>query len=106
MPRKKQSADDAQETPTVTETAEETKSKARRGAKAAEEKPAPAGRIERDPGRVKALETTLATLKKRYGDGAIMKLGEAPLLKIEAIPTGSLALDLAIGVGGIPHGRI
>jgi recombination protein RecA len=114
MPRKKQSADDPQETPIVVETdtetevAEETKPKARRGAKAADEKEkaAPAGRIERDPGRVKALETTLATLKKRYGDGAIMKLGEAPLLKIEAIPTGSLALDLAIGVGGIPHGRI
>ncbi len=117
MPRKKQSTDDPQETPIVAEAAEETapvddaKPKPRRGAKTAEEKdkpdkPALAARIERDPGRAKALETTLATLKKRYGDGAIMKLGEAPLLKIEAIPTGSLALDLAIGVGGIPHGRI
>ncbi|RME61515.1 MAG: DNA recombination/repair protein RecA, partial [Caldilineae bacterium] len=57
-------------------------------------------------GRRKALETTLATLTKRYGDGIIMKLGDASRLDVEAIPTGSLSLDIALGVGGVPRGRI
>ncbi|RME10059.1 MAG: recombinase RecA [Ardenticatenia bacterium] len=57
-------------------------------------------------GREQALEATLAQLKKRFGDGAIMKLGEAPDMEIEAIPTGSIALDLALGIGGVPRGRI
>ena len=48
-------------------------------------------------GQAKALETTLANLKKRFGDGAIMKLGEAQHLQVESIPTGSLALDIALG---------
>ena len=59
-----------------------------------------------DIGRQKALDTTLATLNKRYGDGIIMKLGEATRLDVAAIPTGSLSLDIALGVGGIPRGRI
>jgi recombination protein RecA len=59
-----------------------------------------------DPGRAKALETTLATLRKRYGDGAIMKLGESTHMQVESIPTGSLSLDIALGVGGIPRGRV
>ncbi|MFZ1756297.1 MAG: recombinase RecA [Caldilineaceae bacterium] len=57
-------------------------------------------------GRQKALETTLATLTKRFGDGIIMKLGDTRRLDIESIPTGSLSLDIALGVGGIPKGRI
>jgi recombination protein RecA len=57
-------------------------------------------------GRQKALETTLAGLNKRYGDGAVMKLGEATRLTVETIPTGSLSLDIALGVGGVPRGRI
>jgi recombination protein RecA len=57
-------------------------------------------------GRQKALETTLAGLNKRFGDGVVMKLGEASRLHVEAIPTGSLSLDIALGVGGIPQGRI
>lgn len=57
-------------------------------------------------GRLKALDTTLATLNKRFGDGIIMKLGEATRLNVESIPTGSLSLDIALGVGGIPRGRI
>ena len=57
-------------------------------------------------GRQKALETTLAGLNKRYGDGVVMKLGEATRLNVEAIPTGSLSLDIALGIGGIPRGRI
>jgi len=57
-------------------------------------------------GREKALESALANLTKRFGEGAIMRLGEASHLKVEAIPTGSLALDLALGVGGVPRGRV
>jgi recombination protein RecA len=57
-------------------------------------------------GRTKALESTLANLTKRFGDGAIMRLGEASHLKVEAISTGSVALDLALGVGGVPRGRV
>ena len=57
-------------------------------------------------GRQKALETTLAGLNKRFGDGIVMRLGDASKLNVEVIPTGSLSLDIALGVGGIPKGRI
>src|SRR5574341_47335 len=57
-------------------------------------------------GKSKALEATLSSLRKRFGDGAIMKLGEATGMKVDAIPTGSISLDLALGVGGIPRGRV
>ena len=57
-------------------------------------------------GRDRALDTTISNLKKRYGDGAIMKLGEAADMRVEAIPTGALSLDLALGVGGLPRGRV
>ncbi len=57
-------------------------------------------------GREKALDVALANLTKRFGEGAIMRLGEATHLEIEAIPTGALALDRALGVGGIPRGRV
>ena len=57
-------------------------------------------------GRQKALETTLASLNKRYGEGVVMKLGDATKLNVETIPSGSLSLDIALGVGGFPRGRI
>ncbi len=57
-------------------------------------------------GKAKALDSTLASLKKRYGEGAIMRLGEHPHTKVEAIPTGAISLDLALGIGGVPRGRI
>ncbi len=57
-------------------------------------------------GKAKALDTTLAQLKKQYGDGVLMRLGEATHLAVDTIPTGSLALDIALGVGGIPRGRV
>jgi recombination protein RecA len=57
-------------------------------------------------GREKALEITLSQLTKRYGDGAVMKLGAAPDMDVEIIPTGSIGLDTALGVGGIPRGRV
>ncbi len=57
--------------------------------------------------REKALELAIGQIEKRFGKGSIMKMGESvTLLPIEAIPTGSLALDLALGIGGIPRGRI
>jgi len=59
-----------------------------------------------DSEREKALQSTLAQIKRRFGDGAIMKMGDAPGMNVEVIPTGSLALDLALGVGGIPRGRV
>ena len=59
-----------------------------------------------DDGPAKALEVTIANLNRRYGEGIIMKLGEATRLDVAAIPTGSLSLDIALGVGGIPRGRI
>jgi recombination protein RecA len=59
-----------------------------------------------ETGKVKALETTLATIQKRFGEGSIMRLGQASHLQVESIPTGSLALDLALGVGGVPRGRV
>jgi recombination protein RecA len=57
-------------------------------------------------GKAKALEQTLSGLVKRFGEGAIMRLGEATHMQVETVPTGSIALDLALGVGGIPRGRI
>jgi len=53
-------------------------------------------------GKEKALDTTIIQLRKRFGDGAIMKLGEGLNLTTQAIPTGSIALDAALGIGGIP----
>jgi recombination protein RecA len=56
--------------------------------------------------RDRALEAAMSQIKKEYGDGAVMRLGEASHLAVEVIPTGSLALDRALGVGGIPRGRV
>lgn len=57
-------------------------------------------------GREHTLENTLANIQKRFGDGAIMKLGDATHLQVDVIPTGSLSLDIALGVGGLPRGRV
>jgi recombination protein RecA len=59
-----------------------------------------------DTGKERALNATLAQIKKQFGDGALMRLGEATHLAVDVIPTGSLALDLALGVGGVPRGRV
>ena len=56
--------------------------------------------------REKAIDLTLTQIERRFGKGAIMKLGDAAKVQIEAIPTGSISLDLALGVGGIPRGRV
>ena len=54
----------------------------------------------------KALATALHQIEKNYGKGAVMRLGDRPELNVDAIPTGSLALDAALGIGGLPRGRI
>ena len=56
--------------------------------------------------RHKALDMALQQIEKQYGRGSIMRMGDAPAISVSAIPTGSLALDAALGVGGIPQGRI
>lgn len=57
-------------------------------------------------GRAKALDAALTDINKRYGDGAILRLGDAQNMDVATIPTGSLTVDIALGVGGIPMGRI
>jgi recombination protein RecA len=116
MPRRKKdqsTADGEVETPEgeavldETPTAEAAPSKARgsRGRRAAEAETASA-RPQLDAGRRAALDKALGDLAKRFGDGAIMRLGEAKHMNIDVIPTGSLALDIALGVGGVPRGRV
>ena len=57
--------------------------------------------------KLKALDIALAQIEKQFGKGSIMKLGESPAgMSIDVIPTGSLAIDLALGVGGVPRGRV
>ena len=56
--------------------------------------------------KLKALDAAIGQIEKAYGKGAIMKLGEGSNMVVEAVPTGSLSLDVALGVGGIPKGRI
>ena len=68
--------------------------------KTAYEAPAPAS------DKKKALQTALAQIDKNFGKGTVMRLGDRPEMNVEAIPTGSLALDAALGIGGVPRGRI
>jgi len=56
--------------------------------------------------REKALEAALASIDKQFGKGSIMRMGEKGTMAIEAVPTGALALDVALGVGGLPRGRV
>ena len=56
--------------------------------------------------KMKILQTTIQQIEKEYGKGAIMRLGEGPIARVEAISTGSISLDAAIGIGGVPRGRI
>ena len=93
--KKKTEAETAEE---VTEFIAEAKSRKTR--------PVAPKKAEIDPGRARALDAVLGNITKRFGEGSIMRLGEATHLLVETIPTGSLALDLALGVGGIPRGRV
>ena len=59
-----------------------------------------------EEGRKKAIEATLGELTKKYGEGAVVRLGDASHLQVDVIPSGSLTIDIAIGVGGVPRGRV
>ncbi|MFZ2956078.1 MAG: recombinase RecA [Candidatus Ozemobacteraceae bacterium] len=61
---------------------------------------------DRQAERQKSLETAMALIERQFGKGAIMRLGESKHMNVESIPTGSLSLDIALGVGGFPRGRI
>jgi recombination protein RecA len=56
--------------------------------------------------KLKALQLTMEKMDKAYGKGAVMKLGDAPVEKVEVIPSGSITLDLALGINGYPKGRV
>ena len=62
--------------------------------------------MERDKDKLKALDLALAGIEKAHGKGAVMKMGEKGTMQIETVPTGAMALDLALGVGGLPRGRV
>ena len=62
--------------------------------------------VNTDSDKKKALETALAQIEKQFGKGAVMRLGQNEAMHVEAISTGSLGLDLALGIGGLPRGRI
>ncbi len=57
-------------------------------------------------GKMEALESAVDQIKERFGEGAIMKFGEAKIMNVAAIPTGSISLDIALGIGGVPRGRV
>ena len=62
--------------------------------------------VERNDKADKALEMALGQIEKQYGKGSVMKMGEKNTMAIESVPTGALALDLALGIGGLPRGRV
>ena len=59
-----------------------------------------------DDNRRKALDAALSQIERQFGKGAVMRMGDAPHESIPAISTGSLGLDIALGIGGLPKGRI
>ena len=59
-----------------------------------------------DPRKMKALDMALSNIEKQFGKGSVVRLGQSTRLNIDAISTGSIALDMALGIGGIPRGRI
>ena len=69
-------------------------------------KKAPVTKPATDEEKKKALNVAISQIEKKYGNGSIMRLGETRKLDIEAIPTGSMTLDMALGIGGVPRGRI
>ena len=62
--------------------------------------------MEQDKDKLKALDLALCGIEKAHGKGAVMKMGEKGAMSIEAVPTGALGLDLALGIGGLPRGRV
>jgi len=70
------------------------------------EKPKAKAPTQEQSSRQKALDTALAQIEKQFGKGAVMKLGQNSVMNVAAISTGSLSLDMALGIGGLPRGRI
>jgi len=103
----KTGSDKASDKPMHDKSADKAPEKAEKAAKNSaeathqEEKKSPA-----NPERTKALGLALDSIKKQYGDGSIMRLGDSRQAGIEVVPTGALSLDVALGVGGLPRGRI
>ena len=62
--------------------------------------------VERAGDRDKALETALVQIERQFGKGSVMRLGQEGHVPVEVIPTGSISLDVALGIGGLPRGRI
>ena len=81
--------------------------KGQQGATAAKAVAAEVKKVELDPAKVKAVDLAVGQIEKQYGEGAIMRLGdEAARQRVAMIPTGALALDVALGIGGVPRGRV
>lgn len=59
-----------------------------------------------EEGKLQAVEQAVSQIKERFGEGAIMRLGEARVTQAEAVPTGAISLDIALGIGGVPRGRV
>ena len=62
--------------------------------------------MEENAEKKKALEVAMSQIEKQFGKGSVMKFGEFKAMEVEAIPTGALSLDIALGIGGVPRGRI
>jgi len=80
--------------------------KAAKGTKTQEAKENFDARAANNDDRLKALDNTLGQIEKQFGQGAVMKMGDKGSMSMESVPTGALALDLALGIGGMPRGRI
>ena len=72
----------------------------------AKEKPDTTASDKQSNERAKALDTALAQIERQFGKGSVMKMGERTIQPLEVIPTGSIALDIALGIGGLPRGRV
>jgi recombination protein RecA len=83
-----------------------TPEKAEKAEKPAEKSAAPVEAQKMSPAKQRDLDAAISSITKAYGDGSIMRLGSQHVVKIDVIPTGALAVDLALGVGGLPRGRI
>ena len=80
--------------------------KAAKGTKTQEAKENFDARAANNDDRIKALDSTLGQIEKQFGQGAVMKMGDKGSMSMESVPTGALSLDLALGIGGMPRGRI
>jgi recombination protein RecA len=85
---------------------EKKMAKAAKGTKTQEAKENFDARAANNDDRIKALDSTLGQIEKQFGQGAVMKMGDKGSMSMESVPTGALALDLALGIGGMPRGRI